>query len=95
MTHAAEAPVPNPDDIVSEPQKYQDYVIKDGRFVGRFDEMYRHFDDPWHQSEPRVAQESYSRWATTKDMDTIERALSFAYRSGCRDANNNPNTTSG
>lgn len=49
---------------MSEPHKYQDYVIKDGHFVGRFEEMYRHFDDPWHQSEPRVAQESYSRWAT-------------------------------
>ena len=26
--------------------------------------MYTHFDDPWHQSEPRLSQESYSRWAT-------------------------------
>ncbi len=50
--------------ILSEPPKYQDYVIKDGRFVGRFEEMYKHFDDPWHQSEPRLSQESYSRWAT-------------------------------
>ncbi len=49
---------------LSEPRKYQDYVIKDGRFVGRFEEMYKHFDDPWHQSEPRLSQESYSRWAT-------------------------------
>ena len=30
--------------------RYQDYVIKDGRFVGEFDEMYRDFDDPWDQS---------------------------------------------
>ena len=28
--------------------KYQDYVIKDGKFVGKFDEMYRKFSDPWN-----------------------------------------------
>ena len=27
--------------------KYQDYVIKDGKFVGKFDEMYQKFNDPW------------------------------------------------
>lgn len=51
-------------EILTESHKYQDYVIKDGRFVGRFEEMYKRFDDPWHQSERRVSQESYSRWAT-------------------------------
>ena len=30
---------------------YRDYVIVDGRFVGRFDEMYRDCDDPWEQSQ--------------------------------------------
>ena len=33
-------------------ESYQDFVIKDGKFVGQFDEMYKAFDDPWHQSEP-------------------------------------------
>ncbi len=28
---------------------YRDYVIKDGRFIGAFDEMYRNCPDPWHQ----------------------------------------------
>ena len=28
--------------------RYQDYVFKDGEFVGRFDEMYRKFPDPWN-----------------------------------------------
>lgn len=28
--------------------RYQDYVIKDGQFVGRFEEMYRDCADPWH-----------------------------------------------
>ena len=27
---------------------YQDYVIKDGKFVGKFDEMYQKFPDPWN-----------------------------------------------
>src|SRR2546423_3252285 len=27
---------------------YHDYVIKDGKFVGEFEEMYRNVDDPWH-----------------------------------------------
>ena len=27
---------------------YHDYFIKDGRFIGRFEEMYRDVDDPWH-----------------------------------------------
>ena len=29
-------------------QPYQDYVIKDGKLVGRFDELYRRVDDPWY-----------------------------------------------
>jgi SAM-dependent methyltransferase len=31
-------------------QRYQDYVIRDGRLVGEFEEMYRDHADPWHQS---------------------------------------------
>ena len=31
--------------------RYQDYVIREGKFVGKFEEMYQKFDDPWHQSE--------------------------------------------
>jgi SAM-dependent methyltransferase len=27
---------------------YHDYFIKNGRFIGRFEEMYRNVDDPWH-----------------------------------------------
>lgn len=30
---------------------YHDYVIKDGVFIGKFEEMYQKFDDPWHQIE--------------------------------------------
>src|SRR4030042_2863068 len=31
-------------------EKYQDYVIKNGKFVGEFEEMYRDFKDPWEQT---------------------------------------------
>ena len=34
------------------PEDYHDYVIKDGKLVGAFDEMYRHAKDvPWGQDE--------------------------------------------
>jgi SAM-dependent methyltransferase len=26
---------------------YHDYVIKDGQFIGEFEQMYQHVDDPW------------------------------------------------
>ncbi len=29
---------------------YQDYVIKNGKLVGEFEEMYQDFDDPWEQT---------------------------------------------
>lgn len=30
--------------------KYQDYVIKNGKLIGEFEEMYKDFDDPWEQT---------------------------------------------
>ena len=27
--------------------KYQDFVIKNGKFIGKFEEMYQNFSDPW------------------------------------------------
>lgn len=30
--------------------RYQDYVIKNGRLVAEFEQMYRDYEDPWHQS---------------------------------------------
>ncbi len=38
---------------------YQDYVIKDGKFIGDFERMYQDYDDPWHQIG--MAESSYSR----------------------------------
>jgi SAM-dependent methyltransferase len=31
--------------------RYQDYVIRDGRFIGEFEEMYLDFDNPWEQTK--------------------------------------------
>ena len=28
--------------------RYQDYVIKNRKFVGKFEEMYSKFSDPWN-----------------------------------------------
>ena len=39
--------------------RYQDYVIKDGKFVGEFEEMYQDFDDPWEQT-------TREEWASEK-----------------------------
>jgi hypothetical protein len=30
---------------------YHDHVIKDGQFIGRFEQMYQEYEDPWKQSE--------------------------------------------
>ena len=39
---------------------YHDFVIKDGKFIGKFDEMYRQYSDPWMQS---LQPNKYSRMA--------------------------------
>jgi SAM-dependent methyltransferase len=31
-------------------ENYRDYVIRDGRLVGEFEEMYRDYADPWRQT---------------------------------------------
>ncbi len=43
-------------------ERYQDYVIKDGKFIGRFEEMYQKFEDPWNQKA--CIADSYVRHAT-------------------------------
>lgn len=30
--------------------RLQDYVIKDGKFIGDFESVYRNFANPWHQT---------------------------------------------
>ena len=40
--------------------RYQDLVIKNGKFVGQFEKMYQEFPDPWYQSE-KIYYSSLSR----------------------------------
>jgi predicted TPR repeat methyltransferase len=35
---------------MSKHDKYQDYVIKNGKLIGKFEQMYQKFDDPWEQT---------------------------------------------
>ena len=35
---------------------YRDYVIKDGQFIGAFEEMYRNIEDPWNHGNARAIQ---------------------------------------
>lgn len=53
--------------------KYQDYVIKDGEFIGRFEEMYQKFDDPWEQSvrEPLDASKSLILSSCRKNLEHL------------------------
>ncbi len=41
-------------------KSYHDYVIKDGKFIGEFESMYRDCEDPWTQS---IQPNKYSRMA--------------------------------
>ena len=35
--------------MITDFHDYHDYVIKNGKFIGAFEEMYRNCQDPWHQ----------------------------------------------
>ncbi len=59
--------------------RYQDYVIKAGKFIGKFEEMYQKFDDPWHQKEKLPS--SYSRAATPVTL--LEYQLTNVLEIGC------------
>ena len=45
---------------------YHDYVINDGKFIGKFDQMYQECEDPWLQT--KEAGTSYSRWDTIRTI---------------------------
>ncbi len=63
-------------DLVSE--KYQDFVIKNGQFIGKFEEMYEKFPDPWHQS---LGAESIPRYLTMLNIKKF--AIASAVEFGC------------
>jgi SAM-dependent methyltransferase len=41
--------------------RYQDLVIKDGKFIGEFEKMYQQFEDPWNQTKEGYVENSISR----------------------------------
>lgn len=49
----------------NEKQRYQDFVIKDGKLVGDFEGVYKNFDDPWHQSREGRDFASQRVWAVS------------------------------
>lgn len=59
--------------------RYQDYVIKDGKFVGEFEKMYQECDNPWHQMEE--ANISYSRADTINSIHRFK--LRHVLEAGC------------
>lgn len=44
-------------------EDYHDYVIKDGRFVGAFEEMYRNCENPWPETEKDLDENPVSSYA--------------------------------
>src|SRR5687767_12812902 len=50
-------------------ESYHDYVIKDGKFIGKFDEMYSKYEDPWTQSKQP---NKYSRMAGIIHLKNFE-----------------------
>lgn len=51
-------------------EKYQDYIIRDGVFIGKFEEMYQKFSDPWHQL--KEVDNSYSRLDTVLSLRKLK-----------------------
>jgi SAM-dependent methyltransferase len=46
---------------MSDGKSYHDYFIRDGKFIGRFEDMYKNCDDPWEQS-------TRERWRSEKTV---------------------------
>lgn len=44
-------------------ERYQDFVFKDGKLIGRFEEMYQRCENPWNQCAPDYVELSKSRRA--------------------------------
>ena len=59
--------------------KYQDLVIRDGKFVGEFEKMYQLFDDPWNQTKEGYIENSISRQVVVNYIKSfgIKRLVEF------------------
>jgi len=57
--------------------RYQDYVIKDGKFIGNFEQMYKDFEDPWRQLEGKFTDEEeiFKKWCTKMKNEKKNRVI--------------------
>ena len=46
--------------------EYHDYVIKNGKFIGKFEEMYKNCEDPWHQLKALTHANEIVLWEISK-----------------------------
>lgn len=53
-------------------ERYQDYVIKDGKLVGKFEEMYKRFADPWEQAALGYNINSYSKYVAIQNIRRLD-----------------------
>lgn len=68
-------------------KKYQDFVIKNGEFVGAFEEMYAAFEDPWLQSSQEnvfdsrrlVAKNWIKKLAAEGEVRAVEIGCGFGH----------------
>lgn len=56
-------------------EKYQDYVIKDGIFIGNFEEMYQKFHNPWHQLDGNIGSWAFSGIANYINKEKFAKVL--------------------
>lgn len=42
--------------MIIKSKNYHDYVIKDGKFIGKFEEMYQNIEDPWFHGDADAPQ---------------------------------------
>lgn len=55
---------------------YHDYVIKDGRFIGEFEQMYQHVQDPWRCVEQADAFKNQLLLGAVRHVEgEVKRAL--------------------
>lgn len=55
---------------------YHDYVIKDGKFIGEFEQMYQHVADPWRCVEEADAFKNQLLLGAVRHVEgDVKRAL--------------------
>ena len=61
-------------------ERYQDYVIRDGRFIGDFEAMYQDHDDPWAPDTKKIFPKQWPY--TFVKLTAFERSASSAAVTG-------------